>query len=273
MVAQAVTNQVKEKLILLKHIQNIDSKIDEIHVLKGELPLEIDDLSDEIEGLRTRSEKYANEIEDIKRIISDNEVKKKEIQDIVEKYKKQIDNVRNNREYDALSKEIEFLNLEIQLCDKKIKDFSNDIKNQKNILKDVKQEYNDKKDILSQKKKELDQIIEENRKAEEELKAQKEIIEKQIEERLIFAYNRIRRNAKNGLSVVGVERNACGGCFNRITPQRLLDIQQHSKIIVCEFCGRVLVSNLYEEEKQDKLVEEKVIVRKKRQARKTKDEN
>jgi predicted nucleic acid-binding Zn-ribbon protein len=232
---------VEEKLKALYDLQVVDTSIDKIRILRGELPLEVQDLEDEIEGLQTRVSKYEEDIEELDKSING---KKQEIQNsqgLIKKYEEQQNNVRNNREYDSLSKEIEFQTLEIELCEKRIKEFSVKITDKNSIIEESSAVLNERKADLDNKKKELDDIVSETKKEEDVYVKKSEKIQTIIDSRLITAYNKIRGNARNGLAVVTVERDACGGCFNKIPPQRQLDIASHKKIIVCEYCGRILV--------------------------------
>lgn len=232
---------VEDKLKALFNLQLTDSEIDKIRILRGELPLEVQDLEDEIEGLETRIQKYNDEIKGLNRDVAE---KKNEIQaanSLKEKYESQQMNVRNNREYDSLSKEIEYQGLEIELCEKRIKEFLEKIELVEADIKQAQEKLDDKKTDLSEKQNELHEITGETKKEEEQLIVKSQELQEQIEERLLTAYKRIRENARNGLAVVSVERDACGGCFNKIPPQRQMDIKQRKKIIVCEYCGRILV--------------------------------
>jgi len=232
---------IEEKLKALYEKQLVDSEIDKIRILRGELPLEVQDLEDEIAGLETRLNNLEEEIKNLETAVSS---KKNEIvtaENLIKKYQEQQNNVRNNREYDSLSKEIEFQTLEIELCEKRIKEFSVQIKNKKEVIDESKKVLDERNADLQGKKKELDEIGADTRKEEEQLEKRSKDIEKVIEPRLITAYKKIRSNARNGLAVVTVERDACGGCFNKIPPQRQLDIKSMKKIIVCEYCGRILV--------------------------------
>jgi uncharacterized protein len=234
---------VEEKLRTLFQLQVIHSEIDKIRTLRGELPLEVQDLEDEIAGLGTRIEKYNEEVKSLENNITG---KKNEIaiaEQHIKKYKEQQNNVRNNREFDSLSKEIEYQTLEIELCEKRIREFTTQIKDKNVIIDDSKKTLEDKMNDLDAKKTELDEIIGDTKKEEEDITNKSKTLESKIEERLLTAYKKIRKNARNGLAVVSVERDACGGCFNKIPPQRQLDIKSRKKIIVCEYCGRILVDN------------------------------
>ncbi len=239
---------VAEKLKALYDKQLIDTAIDKIKILRGELPLEVQDLEDEIEGLQTRVSKYDEDIESLEKSISGKNQEIKNAQDLIKKYEEQQNNVRNNREYDSLSKEIEFQTLEIELCEKRIREFTTQIEEKKVVIGESTGVLEERKLDLENKKKELDDIIDETKKEEEVLEKKSETLEGIIESRLTTAYRKIRANARNGLAVVPVERDACGGCFNKIPPQRQLDIASRKKIIVCEYCGRILVDSKMSEE-------------------------
>lgn len=232
---------VEQKLIALYQLQQTDSQIDKIRIVRGELPLEVQDLEDEIVGLETRVENYNTEIESLKKQVSDKEISMKESQEMIQKYEKQQMNVRNNREYDSLSKEMEFQNLEIQLSEKRINEFKQKLEIINDDIKRSQTELNERQADLDAKKGELTDIVAETEKEEDNLVSNSEKNQKLIEERLLTAYKRIRKNARNGLAVVQIERDACGGCFNKIPPQHQMDIRIHKKIIVCEYCGRILV--------------------------------
>ncbi|MBN2611502.1 MAG: hypothetical protein JXB00_08095 [Bacteroidales bacterium] len=232
---------VEDKLRALYRLQKVNSEIDKIRTLRGELPLEVQDLEDEIAGLETRIEKLQEELKTIDQSIS---VKKNEIinaQALIAKYEEQQKNVRNNREFDSLSKEIEYQRLEIELCEKRIREFTAQSKDKTEIINESKKSLTERSNDLKDKKSELDEIVTETQKEEEDMLNERKEIEQMIEERLLTAYKKIRKNARNGLAVVTVERDACGGCFNQIPPQRQLDIRSRKKIIVCEYCGRILV--------------------------------
>jgi len=234
---------VEQKLIALYSLQQIDSQIDKIRIIRGELPLEVQDLEDEIEGLETRISKFNDEIESLKGSIGEKEKSIIESNTLIKKYEEQLMNVRNNREYDALSKEVEFQKLEIELSNKRIKEAKNRIELLQSEIEQAQTVLDERKQDLEAKKDELDSIVEETKKDEVALQKKSETNEKFIENRLLTAYKRIRKNAVNGLAVVQIERDACGGCFNKIPPQHQLDIKLHKKIIVCEYCGRILVDN------------------------------
>jgi len=240
---------VAEKLKALYDLQLVNTAIDKIRILRGELPLEVQDLEDEIEGLQTRVSKYDEDIAGLEKSINGKKQEIANAQDLIKKYEEQQNNVRNNREYDSLSKEIEFQTLEIELSEKRIREFTVQIEEKKLVIDESKAVLNERKLDLENKKKELDDIIEETKKEEEVMEKKSANLEGIIEERLISAYKKIRANALNGLAVVPVERDACGGCFNKIPPQRQLDIASRKKIIVCEYCGRILVDSKLSEEK------------------------
>ncbi len=232
---------VEERLKALYELQLIDSKIDKIKTVRGELPLEVRDLEDMVAGLETRIEKFNAELQAFEDSILEKKNVIKDSQALIKKYETQQGKVRNNREYDSITKEIEFQNLEIQLAEKRIKEFKANIIAKKEIAEISEQELVDRKKDLKLKKKELDEIVEETEKEEIALNKKSKAAEAIIDDRLLNAYKRIRTNVMNGMGVVTVERDACGGCFNRIPPQRHLDIKTHKKIIVCEHCGRILV--------------------------------
>lgn len=240
-VAETTEISVEDKLRALYQLQLVDSEIDKIRTLRGELPLEVQDLEDEIEGLDTRILNYKKEIQEFETSINKKRNEITDSQSLIKKYKEQQNNVRNNREYDSLSKEIEFQTLEIELCEKRIREFSAKMAEKTAQIESSVALLDERKEDLKNKKGELEEIISETKKEEETLLNKSKKFEEIIEDRLIVAYKRIRKNARNGLSVVSVERDACGGCFNQIPPQRQLDIKSRKKIIVCEYCGRILV--------------------------------
>ena len=241
---------VEEKLKLLYSLQKVHSSIDNIKTLRGELPLEVQDLEDEIEGLETRIGKLREEVKEFETSVSNKKNEIKESEALIKKYKEQQNNVRNNREYDSLSKEIEYQTLEIELCEKRIKEFSAKVVEKNDLIKESDKTLTERKGDLVSKKEELEEIVADTKKEEETLGSRIGSIEEKIDERLLAAFNRIRKNARNGLAVVTVQRDACGGCFNKIPPQRQLDIKSGKKIIVCEYCGRILVDDeLMEESK------------------------
>lgn len=240
---------VEKKLLALYSLQQIDSMVDKIKIIRGELPLEVQDLEDDITGLETRVSNYRNDIEELRIGIAERENAMKTSLAQITKYKDQQMNVRNNREYDSLTKEIEFQELEIQLSEKKIKEMRFKIENLEADITEADSRLQERTADLEAKKNELTDIVAETEEKENDLVSKSKANEKFIEDRLLTAYKRIRTNARNGLAVVMVERDACGGCFNKIPPQHQMDIRMHKKIIVCEFCGRILV---------DKIIAEKV---------------
>lgn len=232
---------VEEKLKALYQLQTTLSGIDEKRALRGELPLEVQDLEDEIAGLTTRMEKIKTEIDEFKKAITQKKADITSAESSVERYKKQLDEVKNNREYDTLTKEIEFQSLEIQLCNKKIKEALIKVEEKNADLAEADELIKDRMAALKEKKEELDEIMQETRDEEEKLKNKASELEGTIEPRLLSSFKRIRKNSRNGLGVVYVQRDACGGCFNKIPPQRQLDIKMHKKVIVCEYCGRIMI--------------------------------
>lgn len=257
MVKKPAEMTVEEKLKTLFQLQTALSGIDEKRAIRGELPLEVQDLEDEIAGMNTRLDKIKGEIDDYEHAIAQ---KKGEIEIAdasLAKYKKQLDDVRNNREYDMLTKEIEFQELEIELCNKKIKEAHQKIEERKADLKNIEQVIEERTKDLIQKRAELEEIMQETRETEEALREKAIDLESKIEPRLLTSFKRIRKSARNGLGIVYVQRDACGGCFAKIPPQRQLDVKMHKKIIVCEYCGRVLIDPELADVKLDKGVEEK----------------
>lgn len=232
---------VEEKLRALFELQQVDSKIDKIRTVRGELPLEVRDLEDMVAGLETRINNYTEELKNLDDSISEKKNVIKDAQALIKKYETQQGKVRNNREYDSITKEIEFQNLEIQLAEKRIKEYKANIIAKKSIAEESEAELESRQKDLKIKRKELEEIVAETEKEETSLIKKSKSSEGVIEDRLLNAYKRIRANVMNGLGVVTVERDACGGCFNKIPPQRQLDIRTHKKIIVCEHCGRILV--------------------------------
>jgi predicted nucleic acid-binding Zn-ribbon protein len=228
-------------------LQKIDSQIDKIRTVRGELPLEVQDLEDEIEGLETRINKMQDEAKELDTEVIDRKNAMKDAEIAIAKFKEQQNNVRNNREFESLDKEIEFQELEIKLHDKRSKEAKIKVISKKEVLDEAKTRLEFRKGDLSVKKAELDEIVGETQKEEEVLIAKSEKAKATIDQRLITAYDRLRTNAKNGLAVVGVDRDSCGGCFNKIPPQRQLDIESKRKVIVCEHCGRILVPATIEE--------------------------
>jgi predicted nucleic acid-binding Zn-ribbon protein len=262
---------VEEKLKTLFQMQTALSQIDEKKALRGELPLEVDDLDAEIEGLTTRIERIQNEISEFERAITQKRGEIIDAQNSVDRYKNQLNEVKNNREYDTLSKEIEFQTLEIELCNKKINDAQKRIAERNVDLESAQEVLKEKQADLEVKRNELDEIMEETRSEEEKLREKVKELEVKIEPRLLTSFKRIRKNARNGLGIVYVQRDACGGCFNKIPPQRQLDIKMHKKIIVCEYCGRILIDPELAGVKTEKpeVVSEEKKTRKRASVRKT----
>jgi len=232
---------IEEKLRLLYDLQVVASEMDKLKILRGELPLEVQDLEDEVAGLKTRINNYQDEIKSLETAIVNRKAAIVESKNLIAKYTDQQNNVRNNREFDSLSKEIEFQNLEIELSEKRIKEFSSELAKKVEAIDSSKVQLKEREDDLNRKQNELEEITAETKIETDRLNEKAAAIEAQIEERLQVAFRRIRKNARNGLAVVTVERDACGGCFNKIPPQRQLDIASHKKVIVCEYCGRILV--------------------------------
>jgi len=237
---------IAEKLEALYELQKIDSEIDKIRTIRGELPLEVQDLEDEIEGLNLRIAKSQEEVKELDTEISDRKNAIKDAELAIAKYKEQQEKVRNNREFESLSKEIEYQELEIKLHEKRSKEAKFKITSKKENLDEVKDRLEFRKTDLDNKRKELEEIVGETQKDEEKLIKKSEKATKNIDERLLTAYTRLRSNAKNGLAVVPIQRDSCGGCFNKIPPQRQLEITLKRKIIVCEHCGRILVPSIEE---------------------------
>ena len=232
---------VEERLKALYELQTLLSEIDRIKTIRGELPLEVQDLEDEIAGLETRIQKYKAEVDDLRA----QTVKKKhdieQAKALIDKYTEQQNNVRNNRELDFLSKEIEFQNLEIELAEKRIREFSAQSEQKAKDIVAANETLTDRQHILGEKKSELDEIVSETKQDEERIREKAKKLEAKIDPRLLTAFKRIRKSARNGLGIVYIQRNACGGCFNRIPPQRQMEIKMHKKIIVCEYCGRIMI--------------------------------
>ena len=232
---------VEQKLQALYELQTTLTAIDEKRALRGELPLEVQDLEDEIAGLDTRIEKIDAEIKEFQAAITQKKGEVNEAQANLERYNNQLNEVRNNREYDALSKQIDYERLEVELCNKKIREATEQIAFRSNDLETAKTEREERQKDLAEKKSELEDILAETREEETLLKEKAKDLETKIEPRLLSSFKRIRKNSRNGLGIVYVQRDACGGCFNKIPPQRQLDIKMHKKIIVCEYCGRILI--------------------------------
>ena len=241
MAKKETENLVEEKLKNLYQLQTTLSAIDEKRALRGELPLEVQDLEDEIAGLKTRVEHIENDINEFEQAVAQKQGEIKDAQESVERYTRQLDEVRNNREYDSLSKQIDYERLEVELCNKKIKEATDQVAYRTNDLEIAKTEREERQKDLDEKKSELEDILAETREEETMLKERAKDLEVKIEPRLLSSFKRIRKSARNGLGIVYVQRDACGGCFNKIPPQRQLDIKMHKKIIVCEYCGRILI--------------------------------
>lgn len=232
---------VEEKLKTLYQLQTSLSEIDEKRALRGELPLEVQDLEDEIAGLTLRIDKIQQEIREFQTAVTQKRVEMEQAQKSIERYQKQLDEVKNNREYDTLTKEIEYQSLEIELCEKKIKEALIKIEEKTHALEEGRENIKERQEDLKHKRSELNEIVQETREEEEKLRERIAELETKIEPRLLSSFKRIRKNARNGLGIVYVQRDACGGCFNKIPPQRQLDIKMHKKVIVCEYCGRIMI--------------------------------
>ena len=232
---------VEEKLQSLYQLQTMLTEIDKIKTLRGELPLEVQDLEDEIAGLTTRIEKASADVVEMTKGVAENKNVIEVSRAAITKYQEQQDHVSNNREFDSLNKEIEFKNLEVELAEKRIREFTAAINAKKEDIEANKALVEEKNQDLEVKKSELQEIIEENRQEEERLREKCKNLELNIEPRLLQSFKRIRNNTRNGLGIVYVQRESCGGCFNKIPPQRQLDIRMRKKIIVCEYCGRIMI--------------------------------
>jgi predicted nucleic acid-binding Zn-ribbon protein len=232
---------VEEKLKALVKLQKIDSKLDETKILKGELPVEVSDLEDEITGFNNRKHRIEEEINGINDYIESRRQAIKDSAELVGKYEKQSESVKNSREFDAINKEIEMQQLEGKLAEKHIKDANEELADKVRSLEAVKKQIGNKETALTQKKSELDKIVAETEIEENHYRSISDDARKNIDERLQYSYDRIRKSYRNGLAVVPVLRDACGGCFNSIPPQKQSEIRQHKKIIICENCGRILV--------------------------------
>lgn len=241
--AKTTEISIEDKLKQLYELQQIDSKIDAIEILKGELPIEVSDLEDEITGLETRLKNLNETIKEVETEASKYNTRIAEGEALIAKYTKQLDDVKNNREFDALSKELEMQKLEIQLAEKKVREVNEKISVKNAVIKEAKEKLKTKKANFDIKKDELKSIVAKTEKEEKALRKTAAAAQAKIEERLMKAYNRIRSSYRNGLALVAVERDACGGCFNQIPPQVQLEVTQHKKIIACEHCGRILVDS------------------------------
>jgi uncharacterized protein len=240
---EGIQQKIEDTLMAVYQLQQHDSQIDKIRMIRGELPLEVQDLEDEIIGLETRIENYHTEIKSLDKLVQEKKQSIKDSESLIKKYEEQKLNVRNNREYDSLTKEIEFQTLEMQLAEKRIREFTDALTAKKQQIEESETVLNERKSDLEIKKSELNDIVEETEIEEKTLAKRSDDLQSRIEDRLLVAYQRIRKNARNGLAIVQIERDACGGCFNKIPPQHQLDIRMHKKIIVCEYCGRILVDS------------------------------
>ena len=241
-IAESNDYSMQERIKALYELQKIDSKIDEINKVKGELPMEVADLEDEVAGLQTRIDNIQGEIDELNALLRDAKEELEQNKAMIVKYTEQQNNVRNNREFDAIGKEIEYKELENQLCEKHIKEYNAALKVKKQLIEEAEAVKADRSVDLNAKREELEGIDAETAKDIEDLRAQEEKAREVIDDRLLTAYSRIRSNVRNGLAVVSIKRDACGGCFNRIPPQRQSEIRLGKKIIICEYCGRILVS-------------------------------
>lgn len=240
-IKEKVDASIEGKLRALYELQIIDSKIDRIRTIRGELPLEVQDLEDSVAGLETRVTNLSDELKELQDQIIEKTEAIKDFKANIKKYEAQQGKVRNNREYDAITKEIEFQNLEIQLAEKRLKEYKFGVEQKSEIVEKSQADFSERKKDLKLKKSELDEIITETEKEEKDLVKASEKAANDIEDRLVNAYRRVRANTRNGLAVVPVERDSCGGCFNKIPPQKQLDIKMNKKILVCEHCGRIMV--------------------------------
>ncbi len=240
-IKEKIDASIEGKLRALYELQLIDSKIDRIRTIRGELPLEVQDLEDSVAGLETRVTNLTDELKELENQVAEKTQAIKDFKANIKKYEAQQGKVRNNREYDAITKEIEFQNLEIQLAEKRLKEYKFNIESKSEIVEKSQTEFSERQKDLKLKKSELDEIIAETEKEEKDLIQASAKASDGIEERLVNAYRRVRANTRNGLAVVPVERDACGGCFNKIPPQKQLDIRMNKKILVCEHCGRIMV--------------------------------
>lgn len=268
---QVVEMSVEEKLRSLFQLQTMLSEIDKIRILRGELPLEVEDLEDEIVGLKTRIDNTNEEIENIRGRINELKTKIELANEKLSGYREQLDNVRNNREYDLLNKEIEFQTLEIELCNKRIREACAAEKSKEELIEKSRHTLEEKNQDLEVKKNELDEIVAETKAEEEKLREKAKNLELSIDPRLLMSFKRIRKNSRNGLGIVYVQRDACGGCFAKIPPQRQLDVRMRKKVIVCEYCGRILIDPELAGVKQQEQKEEKP--KRRRSIRKVKEES
>lgn len=232
---------VEQRLSNLYQLQTILTEIDRIRTIRGELPLEVKDLEDSVEGLKTRIANFKTEVDELRKATAAENATIAEAKSKIERYKTQLDSVRNNKEYDILSKEIEYQSLEVELAEKHLGEYARAIDTKKAEIKATEEMMADSRHVLAEKQAELEEIINETRQDEEDLRDKAKKLEPKIDERTLAAFKRIRKNARNGLGVVYIQRNACGGCFNRIPPQKQMEIKMRKKIIVCEYCGRILI--------------------------------
>lgn len=235
------TASVEQRLKALYQLQTLLSEIDRIKLVRGELPLEVKDLEDQLAGLHTRVENYRAEIQDITIQRAKEKEKIENCRNLISRFQSQLDDVQNNRQFDMFTKEIEFHTLEIELAEKHINEYNRSIENKQGDISLTEEKIADLTHILEEKKNELDEIMNETRQEEETLREKAKGLEPKVDERTLTAFKRIRKNARNGLGIVTVERNACGGCFNRIPPQKQMEIRLHKKVIVCEYCGRIMI--------------------------------
>lgn len=235
------SNSVEQRLRALYELQTILSEIDRIRTIRGELPEEVRDLEDLIEGLHTRVDKYRAEVEELRSKTEQERNKILVARETIARFEDQLNNVRNNKEFDMFSKEVEFQNLEIQLSEKRINQYARDIEAKNAEIQNTESQLIERRAMLSDKRQQLEEIVAETKKDEERLRVQAKELEPEIDARTLTAFKRIRKNARNGLGVVYIQRNACGGCFNRIPPQKQTEIKMRKKIIVCEYCGRIMI--------------------------------
>jgi predicted nucleic acid-binding Zn-ribbon protein len=232
---------IEQKLRNLYQLQLMLSEIDKIKTLRGELPFEVQDLEDEVAGLHTRVRNFQADVKELESAVGKQRIKITDANALIEKFQSQLDNVRNNREFDSLSKEIEFQGLEVELAEKHIREFTDELKVIAGEIEKCKHLHTERQADLKSKKEELNEIISETKIQEEQMREKAKQLESTIESRLLAAFKRIRKSARNGLAVVYIQRDACGGCFNKIPPQRQLDIKLRKKTIVCEHCGRIII--------------------------------
>lgn len=251
--------EMERKLNLLYKLQQTDSKIDSIHMLRGELPLEVQDLEDEVAGLKTKQASIQKEIKEIEQFISDKKHEMEECRATIKKYEQQRNNVRNNREFESISKEIEFQQLESQLAEKRANEGTKNLVTKKEELALVGEELKGRQADLEARKEELENIDKETQKEVETLEQESKTYQEQIDPRMLAAYQKVRGNVRNKMAVVTVVRGACGGCFNKIPPQRQLDIDESRKIVVCEYCGRILVNSKFQDEESQPVEETKTV--------------